>query len=89
MDELQQRLQDSEVECEPSPFLPDDFLRVSRMSIQVVPRIGDNHADDWSKPCTSVRHHNQALPAISYLSASGCCAGVQESEGGTSSGLIV
>lgn len=28
MGELQQRLQDSEVECEPSPFLPDDFLRV-------------------------------------------------------------
>ncbi|CAL5218678.1 g386 [Coccomyxa viridis] len=30
MGELQQRLQDSEVECEPSPFLPDDFLRISK-----------------------------------------------------------
>ena len=28
MEDLQQRLQDSEVECDPSPFLPDDFLRV-------------------------------------------------------------
>ncbi len=26
--ELQQRLEDNGVECEPSPFLPDDFLRV-------------------------------------------------------------
>ena len=28
MEELQQRLRDSDVECEPSPFLPNDFLRV-------------------------------------------------------------
>ena len=34
--ELQQRLEHNGVECEPSPFLPDDFLRVDAVLCQVL-----------------------------------------------------
>ena len=33
--ELQQRLKHNGVECEPSPFLPDDFLRVDAILCHV------------------------------------------------------
>ena len=53
--ELQQRLEDNGVECEPSPFLPDDFLRVDAVLCHVL----DLPVDCQMPVATSFCNHKQ------------------------------
>ena len=98
LEELQQRLRDSDVECEPSPFLPNDFLRVL-CAASLHPGLQKRPASycdaqqrtcGQSPSCWAARlvHLTRCLGLLMVAEkcVAACCAGVQESEGGACAG---